>query len=160
MEDFDLALRLRVAGWETALAIDAVAVHLGSATFGHRSSDQRYKSGHARAYYLRRYGVLRTRTALRALAAEAIVVAGDLVLSRDRAALTGRLAGWRAAVGRARLPWPPPAAVERRIGFRDSMRLRRAIYMRPPHAGTVDDRDYGAPAGRSELDSPPSSPTA
>jgi N-acetylglucosaminyl-diphospho-decaprenol L-rhamnosyltransferase len=146
MEDFDLALRLRVAGWETDVALDAVAVHLGSATFGHRSSDQRYKSGHARAYYLRRYGVLRSRVALRALAAEAIVMAGDLVLSRDVAALAGRLAGWRTAAGRARLAWPPRAAVDARIGFLDSMRLRRNIYMRAPRAGTVDDRDYGRAA--------------
>jgi N-acetylglucosaminyl-diphospho-decaprenol L-rhamnosyltransferase len=143
MEDFDLALRLRVAGWETDVALDAVAVHLGSATFGHRSRYQRYRSGHARAYYLRRYGVLRSRVAPRALAAEAVVVAGDFALNRDTAAFAGRLAGWRAAAGRTRLAWPPAAAVDARIGFLDSLRMRRTVYMRPAKAGTVDDRDFG-----------------
>ncbi len=142
-EDFDLGLRLRVAGWETTAALDAVAVHVGSATWGHRSHDQRRNSGHARGYYLRRYGVLRTRMAPRALLAEAIVVVGDLVLSRDTAALRGRLAGWRQAAGLPLLPWPPPEAIDRRIGFLDSMRMRRAVYMRPPTAGTVDDPDFG-----------------
>ena len=37
MEDFDLGLRLRGAGWKAACAPDAVGVHLGSATHGHRS---------------------------------------------------------------------------------------------------------------------------
>jgi N-acetylglucosaminyl-diphospho-decaprenol L-rhamnosyltransferase len=145
-EDFDLGLRLRVAGWETTAALDAVAVHVGSATWGHRSPDQRRRSGHARGYYLRRYGVLRTRLAPRALLTEAIVVAGDLVLSRDAAALHGRLAGWREAGGRPPLPWPPREAIDRRIGFLESMRMRRAIYMRPPTPGTVGDPDYGRAA--------------
>jgi N-acetylglucosaminyl-diphospho-decaprenol L-rhamnosyltransferase len=142
-EDFDLGLRLRVAGWETTAALDAVAVHLGSATWGHRSSGQRYNSGHARAYNLRRYGVLRTRAASRALLTEAIVAAGDLVLSRDTAALRGRIAGWRLARGLPRRPWPPSAAVDRRISLLDSMRFRRATYLRPPTPGTVDDPSYG-----------------
>jgi N-acetylglucosaminyl-diphospho-decaprenol L-rhamnosyltransferase len=128
-EDLDLALRLRAAGWETALAADAIAVHLGSATFGHRSAEQRRKSGHARAYLLRRYRVSRSRLALRALATEAIVVAGDLLLERDGAALAGRLAGWRTARGRAPLERPPDAALEERIGFLESLRLRRGVYL-------------------------------
>jgi N-acetylglucosaminyl-diphospho-decaprenol L-rhamnosyltransferase len=129
LEDLDLALRLRAAGWETVLALDAVAVHVGSATLGHRSAEQRRKIGHARAYLLRRYGVLRSRTAPRALATEAIVVAGDALLSRDGAALAGRLAGWRAAAGRPRPAWPPPQAIDGRIGFVESLRLRHGVYM-------------------------------
>ncbi len=131
LEDLDLALRLRAAGWETALALDAVAIHVGSATLGHRSAEQRRKIGHARAYLLRRYGVLRSRTALRALATEAIVVAGDAAFAHDLQALAGRLEGWRAAAGRAPLPAPPPHAVDRRIGLLDSLRLRRGIYLAP-----------------------------
>ena len=131
LEDLDLALRLRAAGWETALALDALAVHVGSATLGHRSFEQRRKSGHARAYLLRRYGVLRSRRAPRALATEALVVAGDLLLWRDGAALSGRLAGWRAAKHSAPAAPPPPGALDGRISFLDSLRLRRGIYMRP-----------------------------
>ena len=58
-EDLDLALRLRQAGWPTALALDAVGVHIGGATFGYRSSDQRRRAGYGRGYILRRYRVLR-----------------------------------------------------------------------------------------------------
>jgi N-acetylglucosaminyl-diphospho-decaprenol L-rhamnosyltransferase len=129
-EDLDLALRLRQAGWPTALALDAVGVHIGGATFGYRSSDQRRRAGYGRGYILRRYRVLRGRAALRALITEAIVVAGDLLLSRDLAALRGRVAGWR---GAASLParTPPPAAVlDQELGFMESLRLRRGAYER------------------------------
>lgn len=134
LEDLDLALRLRAAGWETALARDALAVHVGSATLGHRSAEQRRKIGHARAYLLRRYGVLRSRAALRTLVTEAIVVAGDAVFARDLQALAGRLQGWRAAAGRP-APAPVPAeAIDARIGLLDSLRLRRGIYLAPSRA--------------------------
>ncbi|MGO9956925.1 MAG: glycosyltransferase family 2 protein [Solirubrobacteraceae bacterium] len=128
MEDLDLALRLRHAGWSAALALDAVAVHLGSATFGHRSAAQRRRAGFARGYMVRRYRVLRSRAAARTLVTEAIVIAGDLALSRDAAALRGRLSGWRAAGGLPRRPSPPQAAIDGEITFLDSLRLRRAAY--------------------------------
>jgi GT2 family glycosyltransferase len=145
-EDFDLGLRLRVAGWETTAALDAVAVHLGSASWGHRSRRQRSNSGHARAYFLRRYGVLRTRLAARALFTEALVATADTVLSRDTAALRGRIAGWRLAAGREPRTWPPAEAIDQRIGFLDSMRMRRAVYLRPPTPGTVEDPEFGRAA--------------
>ncbi len=138
LEDLDLALRLRAARWETTLALDAVAVHVGSATLVHRSAEQRRKIGHARAYLLRRYGVLRARTAPRALATEATVVLGDSLFSRDLAALRGRLEGWRTAgewLGHD-LPRPPAEAIDARIGFLDSLRLRRGIYLAPARAKT------------------------
>ena len=47
-EDVDLALRLRAAGWPAAVAPDAVAVHVGSATAVTRSPRQRYHGGFAR----------------------------------------------------------------------------------------------------------------
>ncbi|MFN8224465.1 MAG: glycosyltransferase family 2 protein [Gaiellales bacterium] len=126
-EDLDLALRLRAAGWETTLAADAVAVHLGSASIQHRSSWQRYHGGFARGYLLRRYGVLRSAAAVRALATETIVVAGDAVISRDLAATRGRVAGWRAAAGLSRAA-PPREAIDRAISFGESLRLRRGVY--------------------------------
>ncbi len=130
MEDFDLALRLRAAGWRTAAAPDAIGVHLGSATHGHRSAWQRRHGAFARGYLLRRYGLLRGPAAPRTLATEAIVVAGDLAISHDLVALSGRLAGWRAAVGLERRPAPPAAAIDPTITLRRSLRLRRGVYER------------------------------
>ena len=128
-EDVELALRLRSSGWTTAGAADAVAVHIGSATMGIRSPWQRYEGSFARGYFLRRYGVLRSRHALRAATTEAIVVLGDaLVYSHDLAALRGRAAGWRAARGLPRNPWPPPDAIDDSITFLDSLRLRYGVY--------------------------------
>jgi N-acetylglucosaminyl-diphospho-decaprenol L-rhamnosyltransferase len=127
-EDVDLALRLRTAGWAAAAAGDAVAAHLGSASAVTRSSWQRYQGGFSRGYFLRRYGVLKRRSAVRALATEAIAVTGDaLVYSHDLAAVRGRLAGWRAAAGRPQRR-APADAVDRRITFVESLRLRRGVY--------------------------------
>ena len=128
MEDFDLALRLRAAGWGAAVALDAVAVHVGSATFGHRSAEQRRKAGFGRGYLLRRYGVMRSRAVARTLLTEAVVVAADLVISRDPAALRGRVAGWRAAARSPRRPLPAAEAIDQTISFADSLRLRRGVY--------------------------------
>jgi GT2 family glycosyltransferase len=128
MEILDLAWRLRRAGWDTACAPDAVGVHLGSATFGQRSVTQRRLAGFSRGYLLRRYGVMRSRVAARTLITEAIVVAGELLVSHDLAALSGRLAGWRAARGMARLPRPPAEAIDATISMRDSLALRRGVY--------------------------------
>jgi GT2 family glycosyltransferase len=130
MEDFELALRLRCAGWDAVLASDAIGVHLGSATHGHRSAWQRRHGGFGRGYVLRRYGVLRGRSAPRALATEAVVVLGDLLISRDLAALRGRVEGWRSAGAAPRRPHPPATATDERIGFRDALALRRGVYGR------------------------------
>jgi N-acetylglucosaminyl-diphospho-decaprenol L-rhamnosyltransferase len=128
-EDLDLALRLREAGWRASMAPDAVGVHIGSATHGHRTARQRRHAGFARGYVLRRYGVLRSRQAIRTLATEAVVVLGDAVLSRDVAALSGRVAGWRAARGLA--PRHASAdALDPDIGILESFVLRRSIYAR------------------------------
>jgi N-acetylglucosaminyl-diphospho-decaprenol L-rhamnosyltransferase len=130
MEDFDLALRLRSAGWRSVLASDAVGVHLGSATHGHRSAWQRQHGGFGRGYMLRRYGLLRGRTAMRTIATEASVVLADIAISRDLAALRGRLSGWRAGSPAPRLLPPPRDAVDHTITFRDSGALRRGVYGR------------------------------
>jgi N-acetylglucosaminyl-diphospho-decaprenol L-rhamnosyltransferase len=128
MEDFDLALRLQTAGWHPLVAPDAVGVHLGSASHGHRSASQRRHAGFGRGYLLRRYGLLSGRAAPRVLATEVIVVIGDLLVSRDAAGLQGRVAGWRAAGPSPRLPKPPRQAVDWAISFRQSLPLRRGVY--------------------------------
>jgi GT2 family glycosyltransferase len=130
MEDFDLVLRLRIAGWRAVAEPDAVGVHLGSATFGYRSAGQRRRAGFGRGYMLRRYGLLRGRTAPRALLTELVVVIGDVFVSHDLAALQGRLEGWRAGRTRPRLPLPPAECLDHDIGFFDSLAMRRGVYGR------------------------------
>ena len=128
LEDLDLALRLRAAGWKAAVAPDAVGVHFGSATMGRRSAWQRQQAGFSRGYFLRRYGAFRSAAAFRTIATEAAVVLGDAVHSRDVLALRGRFAGWRAAGGKPRHRRPPPEALDPSIGFRASLALRRGSY--------------------------------
>ncbi|HTX33307.1 MAG TPA: glycosyltransferase family 2 protein [Solirubrobacteraceae bacterium] len=130
MEDFDLALRLRAAGWQAVVAPDAVGVHLGSATHGRRSASQRRLFGFGRGYVLRRYGVLRSRHALRTLLTEALVVVGDVLISRDLSALRGRLAGWRAAAALGRRPMPSEEFIDTSISLRRSLGLRGVVHRR------------------------------
>ena len=68
------------------------------------------------------------RGAARGLATEAIVVAGDAVISRDLSALRGRLAGWRSARTLPSRPMPPRECLETSVGFWESLRLRRQSY--------------------------------
>jgi N-acetylglucosaminyl-diphospho-decaprenol L-rhamnosyltransferase len=124
--DIDLALRLRSNGWTTVAAPGAVAVHLRSATIGHRSKRARESGGWARGFLLRRWSVLRTRAVARALVTEALVAIVDVALSRDTIAVRSRISGWRAADGLPRLR-VPASAVDREIGFVESLRLRRAV---------------------------------
>jgi N-acetylglucosaminyl-diphospho-decaprenol L-rhamnosyltransferase len=127
-EDVDLALRIRSAGWSTTAVPLAVAIHIGSASAVARSAWQRYQGGFSRGYFLRRYGVLRSRVAVRTVVTEALVVLGDtVVFSHDLAALRGRVAGWRAARGRPRVA-SPPEAIDRRITFTKSVALRLHVY--------------------------------
>jgi len=128
-EDVDLALRLWSGGWLTTSSPDAVAVHLGSASAVARSPWQRYQGGFSRGYFLRRYGVLHSKAAFRAVVTEALAVAGDVfVFSHDLAAFRGRLSGWRAAAGLPRAPRPADDVVDHGITFRESIRLRRRVY--------------------------------
>ena len=128
-EDLDLALRLRGAGWRASAAPEAAGTHLGSATHGHRTAWQRRHAGFARGYLLHRYGILRSRQAMRALTTEAAVVLGDAVISHDLAALSGRVAGWRSASGLAGRS-APADALDPEIAIRDSLALRTSIYER------------------------------
>ena len=122
-EDVDLAMRMRAAGWRAAEAPDARGVHLGGASVGVGSPWQRRLGGFARGYLLRRYGVLRGRTAPRAVVFEALVVAWGLVRFRTVVPLTARVRGWRAAAGERREL--PPEAIDRSIGWREAFRRLR-----------------------------------
>lgn len=126
MEDCELGLRLRAAGWRVVGVPDAVGVHLGSASYRRRSVTQRERFGFGRGYVIGRYRVLNGRHALRTLATEALVVLADALVSHDLGAARGRLTGWR--VGR-RLPArevPSGDVIDPAIDLRRSMRLRRS----------------------------------
>jgi N-acetylglucosaminyl-diphospho-decaprenol L-rhamnosyltransferase len=122
-EDVDLALRLRSLGWLAAASGAARGVHVGGASFGVDSPHQRWLAGFARAFLLRRYGVLRTAHAPRALAVEALVVLAGVARGRTLAHVRGRVQGWRAAGGE-RLP-VPPEAIDSTIGLREALRRLR-----------------------------------
>jgi GT2 family glycosyltransferase len=124
--DLDLGLRIRSLGWTTVAAHDAVAVHLRSATSGHRSRRARESGGWARGFLLRRWNVLRTRAVVRVLVTESLVAMADAVLSRDTVAVRSRISGWRSGGGLPRRR-VPPGAVDPDIGFVESLRLRWAV---------------------------------
>jgi N-acetylglucosaminyl-diphospho-decaprenol L-rhamnosyltransferase len=99
-EDLDLALRLRAAGADCRLAAEARALHTYSAGLGAGSGAKYAHTGWSRGYMLRRYGVLsRPGTALRALACETAICAGQLLGDRTAKGVGGRLRGWRDAAG-------------------------------------------------------------
>ena len=123
-EDVDLGLRLRSLGWEGAEARAARGVHLAGATAGVDSPMQRELAGFARGFLLRRYGILLSRAAWRALILEVLVIAWGLLRHRTLVPLKGRLRGWRAAAGGGRRPLPS-VAIEPAIGLIESLRRLR-----------------------------------
>src|SRR5439155_24489020 len=97
LEDVDLALRLRAVGVSCRLAGQARGTHRHSATLGSGSREKNRLMGWSRGYMLRRYGVMREpRPAMRALATEVVICAGQLVFDRTASGAIGRLRGWRA----------------------------------------------------------------
>lgn len=123
-EDQDLALRLRLAGWSAAASLAARGVHLGGATTGSDSPFQRRHAGFGRGFILRRYGVLRTRHAPRALVIELLTVLAGLIRSGSLTPLRARVAGFRAAGAGPRLPIPAEA-VDAGITMREALRRLR-----------------------------------
>ena len=97
-EDLDLALRLAARGGRCRLAPEARALHAYSASLGAASARKYAWTGWSRGYILRRYGVMRKpRLALRALACEGALCAGQLLKDRTAEGLKGRVRGWRDA---------------------------------------------------------------
>jgi GT2 family glycosyltransferase len=95
-EDLDLALRLSAAGGRCRLAPEARALHAYSASLGAGSGDKYARTGWSRGYMLRRYGVMsRPSLALRALACEGVLCAGQLLFDRSAKGIGGRWRGWR-----------------------------------------------------------------
>lgn len=124
-EDVDLGLRLLADGWGAVEAPAATGVHLGGATMGVDSPLQRELGGFARGFLLRRYGILRSRGAPRALFVDALVIGWGVVRHRTIVPLRARVRGWRAAGRGSRHPLPA-AAVDSRIGLAETVRRLRS----------------------------------
>lgn len=123
-EDLDLALRLAAAGGRCQLAPEARAVHAYSASLGPASAAKYARTGWSRGYMLRRYGVMRNpRLALRALACESALCAGQILRDRTAAGLKGRLRGWRDAAGLEHREAAGAPLLE--ISAREALALRR-----------------------------------
>ena len=123
-EDLDLALRLAGMGGRCRLAPQARALHAYSASLGAASAGKYARTGWGRGYMLRRYGVMRSpRLALRALACEAAICAGQLLRDRTLAGARGRLRGWREGRGTERRDYGGAPLLE--IGAREALALRR-----------------------------------
>jgi N-acetylglucosaminyl-diphospho-decaprenol L-rhamnosyltransferase len=123
-EDLDLALRMAAAGGRCRLAAAATAVHAYSASLGAGSGRKFAHTGWSRGYMLRRYGVMsRPRPALRALACEGALCAGQLLIDRTPRGIGGRLRGWRAGAGLP--PRDLDGAPLLEISAREALALRR-----------------------------------
>lgn len=132
LEDVDLALRLRAAGFPCRLAAAAHAVHQHSATLGSGSAAKNYLMGWSRGYMLRRYGIVRQpRQVSRALTAEAMISVGQLVVDRNASGFTGRVRGWRAAGGLPRLAVPPNSTLD--ISLAEALRRRASRRLHDGH---------------------------
>jgi len=125
-EDLDLSLRLAAGGRRCRLAPGARALHSYSASLGAASAAKYARTGWSRGYMLRRYGVMRNpRLALRALACEGALCAGQLLKDRTAAGLKGRLRGWRDGAGLEPREVDGSALLDLSAGEALAMRRRR-----------------------------------
>lgn len=124
-EDLDLALRLREAGWTVAEAPAARGIHVGGASFGVDSPAQIENAGFGRGFILRRYGVLQSRHAARALLVEFLIVATGVLKRRSLLPIRARISGWKraSAAGRIRIP---QGSLDARIGIGETIRRLRS----------------------------------
>lgn len=123
-EDLDLALRIACRGGRCRLAAEARALHAYSPGLGAASGAKYAYTGWSRGYMLRRYGVMRDpELALRALACEAAICAGQLLRDHTAQGIANRLRGYRAAAGLpSRLVGSAPLLD---ISAREALALRR-----------------------------------
>ncbi|HWW67447.1 MAG TPA: glycosyltransferase family 2 protein [Solirubrobacterales bacterium] len=123
-EDLDLALRMAGAGAHCRLAPEARALHAYSASLGAKSGEKFARTGWSRGYMLRRYGVMsHPSLALRVLACEGAICAGQLLFDRSAKGVGGRWRGWRDGGGRE--PRDLDGAPLLDISARQALALRR-----------------------------------
>jgi GT2 family glycosyltransferase len=123
-EDLDLALRLAGRGGACRLAAEARALHAYSASLGAASAAKYARTGWSRGYMLRRYGVMRDpRLALRALACEGAIGAGQLLRDHTAAGISGRVRGFRGGAGLERRELGAASLLD--LSAREAIALRR-----------------------------------
>lgn len=127
-EDVDLTLRLLEAGGRCVLAPDARGTHEHSATLRSGSARKNYLVGYGRGYLLRKYGVLSPRRLPGILVRDGPILVGQALVDRNLAGARGRVAGYRAAAGAGRRPYPGAFVVGR--GPRALTTLRRRLARR------------------------------
>ncbi len=98
-EDVDLALRMRLAGWDCRLTPGARGTHAHATTLGPGSPRKNYLMGFARGYLLRKWGVVNARRAPGTAVREAVICSGQALVDRNLAGIRGRREGWRSAAG-------------------------------------------------------------
>ena len=97
-EDVDLVLRMRLAGGGCRLTPRARGIHEHSGTLGSGSARKNYLMGFGRGYLLRKWRVLANpQRVATALAADAVICAGQVAFDRNAAGAVGRVHGYRAA---------------------------------------------------------------
>lgn len=127
-EDLDLALRVRQAGGDCKLSTEARALHAHSATLGAGSPRKYAFTGWSRGYILRKFGITRhPHLLLRAMAAEGIICAGQLVKTRSASGLTARLRGWRDGHQTDRQPVPTEGLCEMNLAQALALRRQRSL---------------------------------
>lgn len=123
-EDLDLALRMAAQGGLCRLSGEARALHAYSATLGAASGAKYGRTGWSRGYMLRRYGILRQpRSAIRVLATEGVICAGQLLRDHTAQGLTGRVRGYRAGAGLERRDLAAAPLID--LSAREALALRR-----------------------------------
>jgi len=124
-EDLDLALRIAARGGRCGLAPEARALHAYSPGLGAASGAKYARTGWSRGYMLRRYGVMRDpRLAMRALACEGAIGAGQVLRDRTAQGLIGRIRGYRAGAGLPRREIGAASLLE--LSAREALARRRA----------------------------------
>jgi N-acetylglucosaminyl-diphospho-decaprenol L-rhamnosyltransferase len=123
-EDLDLALRMRLAGFDCRLAPSGRGIHAYSETLGANTGRKYAMTGWSRGYLLRAYGFAkRPRLLARAIAVEAAICAGQVVFQRTTQGAQARLRGWRDGRGVAPRSIPEQGLLD--ISAREALALRR-----------------------------------
>ena len=123
-EDLDLALRMRLAGFECRLAPSARGLHAYSETLGANTGRKYAMTGWSRGYLLRAYGFGKRPLLLaRAIAVESAICAGQVIFQRTAQGARARLRGWRAARGITPRAIPQDGLLD--ISAREALVLRQ-----------------------------------